>query len=551
MPFDKVKYNELIAQSKYGEAADMLEGLQFNDRDAALKNKYYVEKLRKSQKIEDAVKERIIDPTDISAYNFTNNIKNGYVDTEDPIYGQRYRDALKEVGSIKGTTATGLSITMSTPIYKSFLQNGNFKDTDFLQLGIDKRSTKDGKINISIDKSNSEFYRIMNAIDGAYNDNRASFTMPTMFAPYDITVKPDVEALSIRGTAYGNNTKFAFGKEKSYDNSLKGVYDIIQEAANRKVKAVERTKNNIEYVQSTILSDYLGLSEEKLLNQLKRGEIEATYFNNELDKLKDTRRLSIISAINNPDIPVYGTIPGDNESNLAVLSKKDRDIVRSVLSQRDAFKDDNVKLRAAIRGGQLGTYIEIAGKPKEDGTVVTNKTNVNSARTLFVPNTLSEQEAEIFDRNTKTKAMREADDCAKFNISYDMDDGRYIKDVTNNSAVLVDNNGNEIEITKDQALSEINKDIIIKRSIANLEQIIYDRNNRPKTDDYTRSLVSNWLNVISGQAVKDIYGYNIANSDGSIKEDDGSLNYLKGIEYFTEIRDYISKAIKFDDIFKN
>lgn len=254
-------------------------------------------------------------------------------------------------------------------------------------------------------------------------------------------------------------------------------YEVVNDA-NNKVKSI--TSVNEKEGTSTVSSMTLNFNSARakdISDYLNAGRINSS----QASALIKENNNAILNGIMNSDLTQYEVYATDHEddSGNTTRSKIDDTKTRAEIQDRiraeirDGKFDVNTQVALAIQGDQTGYVITLPAKHDKDGEVE------GTTESIFIPDFLNGEAEKVFNRNTKTRAIKELASMEMYNYGIDIpQDGKL--NVYNNpdtgAAVyqMEYSDGSTFQIDKDEALRNINKMLIVEDGIDNANSLFYD-----------------------------------------------------------------------------
>lgn len=523
-------YNKFIADGDYAGAANYLSRGHFKDPNKQRIVNETIKQLRsEGRKIQGMMERADVDQK--AAFSFINSIDNNsnlpglnngkdadgnYIEASNK-YSKYYSDAKRNLASTNEHEAESVSVKFGGKTDKRYgflgidflAKDKEYKTDAFTEMlhraGISKQSlissgakitVKDGQYYLNISKRNNLFNRVYNALlktksdDGLYrfqvagidakgnliknNESRLMLSAKDRGEAMQkgIDISPYKTSDIERGDGYYYNPS----DSKMFRN-FTAPSEIVNDA-NDKIKSI--TSVDKKEGTSTVSSMTLNFNSARakdISDYVNAGRINSS----QASALINENNKAILNAIMNSDLTQYEVYATDHEddSGNTTRSKIDDTKTRAEIQDRiraeirDGKFDVNNQVALAIQGDQTGYVITLPAKHDKDGEVE------GTTESIFIPNFLNGEAEKLFNRNTKTRAIRELASMEMYNYGVDIpQDGKL--NVYNNpdtgAAVyqMEYSDGSTRQIGKDEALRNINKMLIIEDGIDNANSLFYD-----------------------------------------------------------------------------
>lgn len=504
--FDENKFNQLIANRQYSDAADYASQFHFSDPETQKAHESDIINLRRSGRVLGAIYGRVQDPADLAKITFADNVfvDGGLERMEKNEYSSALLNRLEEykakIGSeieyntfgaddIK-TEATSLGITFK-PAKRTFLgidflakdnENTieNFCDAIGLSInqlrdsGVDV-IRKDGDTTLKFNKSNP----LANKILYYAPINKSSNTVG------DIPVTDFGGDIPVTVTGYDNDGN-ALGRGVGLDR----FKQLIDDARNTKEKYFKDFNLTYKDYSSTVgpmISDELS----SLKAMLNSGQINDTQYNQQAKAIAP-HIFSAINTLGSGNYEMYTNYYNDKSTDETLIPAEN--IQRGELANLiSSYAPKDIDVSAMVSNGKIGALITLEGTGNEDKAQNNNGRRIQ----IFVPGLLQEEAQAKINRNTSTRAIQELNSMIDWDYSYKLRDGseigiNYKGEFTKDKTV----------ITKQAAIQEINKDMIMEDALSNLK-FQYMNADGNITDNLKYEEMARLLSM---NAAADIYG---------------------------------------------
>lgn len=496
--FDENKFNQLIANRQYNDAADYASQFHFNDPETQKAHESDIINLRRSGRVLGAVYGRVQDPNDLAKITFADNVfvdgglersGNNEINTAFENIKSKIGSTVDSDGNVTNEASTLeiifepktnklLGIDWLMPDNDNNIEN--FYETSGLNINTLRDNgvqviNKDGRTILRFDKSNPLANKIL-------------YNTPTVLDGIGPFGSLDRAVLATKPTkVIGYNSK---GEVTGETDDLREFQFFIQDARNTKEKYFEDFDLTYKDYSSTVgpmISDELS----SLKAMLNNGQINETQYNQQARAIAP-HIFSAINTLGSGNYEMYTNYLNEEptDETLVPIDNKDRSKLTDLISNYDP-KDIDVS--AMVSNGKIGALITLEGSGNE------SKSNTNDGRRIqiFVPGLLQEEAQAKINRNTSTRAIQELNSMIDWGYSYKLRDG---------SEIGVNDRGeftkNKEVINKQSAIQEINKDMIMEDALSNLK-FQYMNADGNITDNLKYEEMARLLSM---NAAADIYG---------------------------------------------
>lgn len=495
--FDENKFNQLVANRQYSDAADYASQFHFSDPETQKAHESDIINLRRSGRVLGAVYGRVQDPTDLAKITFADNVfvDGGLERSGNNEINTAFEDIKSKIGSTVDSDgnvtneASTLEITFEPKTNKllgiDWLMPDNrnniekFYETSGLNVNTLRDNgvqviNKDGNTILRFDKSNPLANKIL------YN---TPIVLKGMSSDLDRAVLANKPTKIV-----GYNKK---GEVTGETDDLREFRSFIQDARNTKEKYFEDFDLTYKDYSSTVgpmISDELS----SLKAMLNSGQINETQYNQQAKAIAP----HIFSAINtlgsgNYEMYTNKFNDSDTDETLIPADNKQRGELENIISK---YSPKDIDVSAMVSNGKIGALItlEASGYKGAFGTEDGAK-----RIQIFVPGLLQDEAQEKINRNTSTRAIQELNSMIDWGYSYKLRDG---------SEIGINDRGqftkNKEVINKQSAIQEINKDMIMEDALSNLK-FQYMNADGNITDNLKYEEMARLLSM---NAAADIYG---------------------------------------------
>ena len=494
--FDENKFNQLISNRQYNDAADYAAQFHFSDPETQKAHESDIINLRRSGRVLGAVYSRVKDPNDLAKITFADNVfvDGGLERSGNNEINTAFEDIKSKIGSTVDSDgnvtneASTLEITFEPKTNKLLgidwlmPDNDNNIENFYKTSGLNVNTlrdngvqviNKDGRTILRFGKSNplanKILYNTRTVLNGTFGDvDRAVLaTKPTKVVGY--------------------NKK---GEVTGETDDLREFRAFIKDARNTKEKYFKDFDLTYKDYSSTVgpmISDELS----SLKAMLNSGQINETQYNQQARAIAP----HIFSAINTLGSGNYEMYTNNfneepTDETLVPVENKDRSKLTDLISNYDP-KDIDVS--AMVSNGKIGALITLEGTGNETASDKNDGRRIQ----IFVPGLLQEEAQAKINRNTSTRAIQELNSMIDWGYSYKLRDG---------SEIGVNGRGqftkNKEVINKQSAIQEINKDMIMEDALSNLK-FQYMNADGNITDNLKYEEMARLLSM---NAAADIYG---------------------------------------------
>lgn len=472
--FDNNIYKQLVNSRDYSGAADYLESFEIKQEYV---QEYYdeIENLRRHASIQAGILEKM-KPDAQQAYHFVNAI-NGNGNIPHQQYDEQ-GNAIQNTANKWGDEYTGLFNDLSVKNEHGIrnhvsnlqveLKSNNVLNTLLTNLNVRDINEAEDLYGIKITKDYRNGYTTFDIpLDNKkLTDILSSVNNIETFSPYRVTslgynVAPigsnnDDKQFSIYAVADGKKYD-RFDPNVNYENVNKAI-KLVRDARN--LQQVEFDKNaTADTIEDLYISEYYGLGHANAVDKYNKGFIDST----ELNRIVERRKESYDRLIMGLD-PNLFEIYAYNKDQTALEKVTDPKALREIRNDIQlALQDKRLTYHLGMMGSDYGTSFDVGEKSGKNVDVT------KDTRRYFIKDFLKESCKELFEKDSKTLALRDANDLRKWNYGTKLHDGTFIghDKVIGYYTTDTDDYGNEfkIPITKDDALRALNKQNITKQAV--------------------------------------------------------------------------------------
>lgn len=494
--FDENKFNQLISNRQYNDAADYAAQFHFNDPETQKAHENDIINLRRNGRVLGAIYGRVQDPKDLAKITFADNVfidggleRNGNNDLNTAFENIKSKigSTVDENGNVVNEAST-LEIIFEPKTNKLLgidwlmPDNDNNIENFYKTSGLDVKTlrdngvqviNKDGRTILKFDKSNPLANKIL---------YKTPVVLNTTFGDLDRPILANKPTKII-----GYNKK---GEVTGETDDLREFDSFIKDVINTKEKYFEDFDLTYKDYSSSIgpmISDELS----SLKAMLNSGQIDETQYNRQAKAIAP-HIFSAINTLGSSNYEMYTNYLNEKptDETLVPVENKDRATLANLIS---SYAPKDIDVSAMVSNGKIGTLITLEGTGNE------TESDKNDGRRIqiFVPGLLQEEAQAKINRNTSTRAVQELNS---------MIDWGYFYKLRNGSEIGVNNKGQFTKdkevIDKQSAIQEINKDMIMEESLANLK-FQYMNSDGNITDNLKYEEMAKLLSM---NTVSDVYG---------------------------------------------
>lgn len=285
---------------------------------------------------------------------------------------------------------------------------------------------------------------------------------------------------------YGNDDGYYYNPATSQElsNNFEDMATVVKAARNKINELNGGEKEGTSTVSSMTLN-FNSARAKDISDYLNAGRINSS----QASALINENNNAILNGIMNSDLTQYEVYATDHEddSGNTTRSKIDDTKKRAEIQDRiraeirDGKFDVNTQVALAIQGDQTGYVITLPAKHDKDGEVK------GTTESIFIPDFLNGEAEKVFNRDTKTRAIRELASMEKYNYGVDIpQDGKLnIYNNPDTGAAIYQmeySDGSTRNIGKDEALRNINKMLIVEDGIDKANSLFYDEDGNMRKD---------------------------------------------------------------------
>ena len=474
--FNQEKFNQLIANRQYNDAADYAALYHFSDPKIQREHENDIINLRRNGRILGAIYSRIDDPDVLAQIEFYDKVfidgglnrltKNKYVD-EFIEYKKRLGSLVEydDAGNaITTKEATRLAITFQ-PKQRTFLgfdalakDNPNNIDDFYERSGLTEQQLKTAGVTVT----HKDGRTILDFPKSNKLANQIIFNLPNdIYRLGDPRFNTDVNNISIVG--YDSKGQIA-GYDRSYQN-IKSLINTAKAAKESYFKKTDLAEKDYSSTIGPAIDDNL----EALKASYAAGEIDATTFNRQF-KILGSNVIAAVQSLGSGNYEMYTNAYNKevtDETLISAHNEQRADLVNLI----SATDPKNIQLLSMCSNGKIGTLVVInagglTSKQQEKlDNIAEPEDQYNTRRIeIFIPGFMQEQAQAKINANTSSRSVQEVNSMLDWDYTYKCGNG---------TEIMPDGKGgflkNKKPIDKNKAIKEINKDMIIQDAVNNLK----------------------------------------------------------------------------------
>lgn len=484
--FNQEKFNQLIANRQYNDAADYAAMFHFSNPKTQKEHENDIINLRRNGRVLGAIYSRIDDPNALAQIEFYDKV---FVDGGlEQLTGNEYADKFIDYKRRLGSTiqngevkdeATRLSITFQPEKqYGIFgidwLAEDNKKNIDnfYTQSGLNEQQLKaagvkvthkDGKTTLDFDKSNELANQI---IFNLPSDTERIGDAPLRTSGKNVSIL----GYNAKGESLVEKTHVGFtsGSSIGYSRSFEPMQTLIDNAKASKESYFKKT-----YLAEKDYSSTIGPAIDDNLEALKAahaaGEIDDTTFNRQF-KILGSNVTAAIQSLGSGNYEMYTNSYNKEVTDETLISadNKQRDNLVNLIS---IINPKDLQLLSMCSNGKIGTLVNIntTNLTKDqierlDDAGIDEDVYSKPRVQIFIPGFMQEQAQAKINANTSSRSIQEINSMLDWNYAYKCSNG---------TEIMPDGKGGFIKnnkpIDKNEAIKEINKDMIIQDAVSNLK----------------------------------------------------------------------------------
>lgn len=494
--FDENKFNQLISNRQYNDAADYAAQFHFNDPETQKAHENDIINLRRNGRVLGSIYGKVKDPTDLAKITFADNVfvDGGLERNDNNDLNTSFENIKSKIGSTVDKNgnvvneASTLEIIFEPKTNKllgidwlmpdndnnieNFYKNSGLNANTLRDNGV-QVINKDGRTILRFDKSNPLANKIL---------YKTPIVLNTTFGDLDRPILANKPTKIV-----GYNKK---GEVTGETDDLREFDSFIKDAITTKEKYFEDFDLTYKDYSSSIgpmISDELS----SLKDMLNSGQIDDTQYNRQAKAIAP-HIFSAINTLGSSNYEMYTNYLNEKSTDetLVPVENKDRANLANLIS---SYAPKDIDVSAMVSNGKIGTLITLEGTGNETASDKNDGRRIQ----IFVPGLLQEEAQAKINRNTSTRAVQELNSMIDWGYSYKLRNG---------SEIGVNNKGQFTKdkevIDKQSAIQEINKDMIMEESLANLK-FQYMNSDGNITDNLKYEEMAKLLAM---NTVSDVYG---------------------------------------------
>lgn len=466
--FNSAVFNNYINNYQFNQAAEYASQFKFNDVDKQREHIHRLNELRNKGRKQQAIFSKYKGTEYEDAIRFHDFVfaPKGLEKISNNVFKDKFERYKNRIGNSNGNEAQYLSLTFSKT--KQFLwwdvdKDENYSiDSFYDRSGLNEETLKSKgvKVNKNNDGSTTLIFAKNNDLANSILYNSSVRKPPSFFSNGEL-MAPDIRGLNKdKDGNYVNSSKYDAAGD-IYNIDLENMMRVVDAANKNCETAYSKNINTKDY--SSIVGGYLDDGLEELNEAYRNGFIDEKEYLREYKHYRNGVD-EVLKGVNLNSLKVYSDYNGGGTPNTVMkeMNQENRQLLNSILL---GTKPSDMSIQAMSSNGEYGVQIVIHSKLQKDNDLKYNtdlKGRIKAPEIrIFVPGLFSEEARAKISRNTNTRAMLELNDMQDYGYDYDLEGGKKLVYKDNGTYKL--KNGNvEHDITHDEAIGIINKDMIIK-----------------------------------------------------------------------------------------
>lgn len=527
--FDENKFNNMISNRQYADAADYASNFRFNDPRVQQQFESNIANLRRNGRILGAIYGKIQNPQDLTSVEFYDNVfVDGGIDklpknnTNDRTLNTAVDDFIEmknRLGSSDEEEATSLTVTFQPKKQTLFGIDWLMPDNDinidnfYQNSGITEQELtaanvqvlhKDGRTILKFNKSNPMANKILYNLPTGGGNRAGDIPVPNFDVPISI------DGYDEKGNKVGSAGRY----------QVRQIQDLINSAKAVKENYFQELSTEKDY--SSTIGPSIDDTLSTLQNMYQSGQIDETTFNREYKKncgIID----EAINSLGSGHYEMYsnGFNENPNDERLSPMDNEQRAYIARMISQSSP-KDR--QLLTMVSNGKIGTLVVIGAESTNAKDLSESSTAADMSKTrrfeVFIPGLLAEQAQAKINADTKASAIQEINAMQDWGYEYPLADG---------TKLSADGFGGfkkgNVTIDKEQAIREIDKAKIVEQSLSSLKfEYLNTDNNIINKDAYEQM-----ARLTALRGAEDMYpGIRLQDGQGNEYTVDDIFNYHTG-----------------------
>lgn len=430
--------------------------------------------------------------------------KNAAITTDNNRFGDSYMTGLNSLKLNNGESVKYIGLELQDDeALQEIQQYLGIDDIRKNNLGIKYNNLGNGKHAINVSTENNNLYKLLKIYNewqksglGAISwSDAAELLTSTGAGAMAGSFLPGVGTLLGGGTgltvglgdlihkAYNHNTRVriaaagADGKPVGRDEfdykTLDKIYKNINKAENLYNDVMSRTQEQQPYTSPISINPYLGAGHARAAELLEKGYIDRDQYKFVVEEWKKAYDNLIIGTnMADPRFEVYAYDALQSGEGKVARPVDNADIPLLQEEIKMALKDKRVDYMIGIKDGELGTYISITA----DYDTKTGEMSTGFSKTpkeIFIKGLFNDSATELYNKDTKSKAIKEMSDMQHWNyekklergetIGHAAGIGHYVKTYDDRLKSFV-----KTPIGEDQVLQLLNENAIIENTLDEL-----------------------------------------------------------------------------------
>lgn len=327
---------------------------------------------------------------------------------------------------------------------------------------------------------------------------------------------------------YDTDNQLTDDDQQTFDSRITNLSNIIN-AANNSEQSILNSEGQ-EF--STTILPYMNEHQMRLNIARDRGLISESDFKARMANDNEIyKNLLLGTSFSQLDIYTdYG-----NDEGVETLHRMENNNQRGRLKDyiRNAIDEDRVSWRAAISGGEYGTYLIVSAKETK-GVLKYDEDDARRGMTIFIPGLFTKSIQNAFNSSTEGKTVAEINSMQQYGYEYNLPSGDILSNVGNNGATLYDKNTGESRyITREEAHNMLHEAIIEEDATINIRNRMFNNDGTVKQNyDYESD-----AKKIALAAANEIYpGSQLEENNVWFDSDEDRINFENNSDNYTSYK---------------